>query len=110
MAGQKTPQSTTFSVAAKAELKPIAGGMIGDSVKVLEGELPAGTQFLVVEKFPSMAALETFYYSDEYQSAIPFRKDTVRMDFLVAVDGISEAELEAQKQAALASTSVAKSK
>ena len=49
-----------MGVAAKAELKPIAGGMIGDSVKVLEGELPAGTQFLVVEKFPSMAALEGF--------------------------------------------------
>jgi hypothetical protein len=32
------------------------------------------------------------------------------MDFLVAVDGISEAELEARKQAALASTPVAKSK
>ena len=92
-----------MGVAAKAELKPIAGGMIGEAVKVLEGELPAGTQFLVVEKFPSMEALEGFYYSDEYQSAIPFRKDTVKMDFLVAVDGISEAELEARKQAALAS-------
>lgn len=90
-------------VAEKAELKPIAGGMIGEQVRVLEGQLPTGTQFMAVEKFPSMEALETFYYSDEYQSAIPFRKDTVRMDFLVALDGISEAELEERKQAARAS-------
>jgi uncharacterized protein (DUF1330 family) len=89
-----------MGVAAKAELKPIAGGIVGEAVKVLEGELPAGAQFLVVEKFPSMAVLEAFYFSDEYQSAIPFRKDTVRMDFVVAVDGISEAELEQRKQQA----------
>ena len=94
-----------MGVAAKAELKPIAGGMIGEAVKVLEGKLPEGTQFLVVEQFPSMAVLEAFYYSDEYQSAIPFRKDAVRMDFLAAVDGISEAELEERKQAVLASRS-----
>jgi len=92
-----------MAAAAKAELKPIAGGMIGEAVKVLEGELPEGTQFLAVEKFPSMEVLEAFYFSDEYQSAIPFRKDAVRMDFVVAVDGISEAELEERKQAALAS-------
>jgi uncharacterized protein (DUF1330 family) len=89
-------------VAEKAELKPIAGGMIGEQVKVLEGELPAGTHYMAVEKFPSMEVLEAFYYSDEYQSAIPFRKDTVKMDFLVALDRISEAELEERKQAALA--------
>jgi uncharacterized protein (DUF1330 family) len=87
--------------AEKAQLKAIAGGTIGEQVKVLEGELPAGATFMAVEQFPSMAALEEFYYSEEYQSAIPFRKDTVRMDFLAAVDGISEAELEARRQAAL---------
>jgi uncharacterized protein (DUF1330 family) len=93
-------------VAEKAELTPIAAGELGSvKAKVLEGELPPGATFIAIEKFPSMAALEEFYYSDEYQSAIPFRKDSVKMNFLVAVDGISEAELEAQREAALAAQS-----
>jgi uncharacterized protein (DUF1330 family) len=93
--------------AEKAQLKAIAGGTIGEQVKVLEGELPAGATFMAVEQFPSMAALEAFYYSKEYQSAIPFRKDTVKMNFLAAVDGISDAEREARKQAALAAANKA---
>jgi len=88
--------------ALKANLKPIAGGQVGAQVKVLEGELPPGTTMVAVEQFPSMAALEAFYFSKAYQSAIPFRSDTFKMNFLVALDGISEAELEARRQAALA--------
>lgn len=66
---------------------------------MLDGELPAGTTVMVVEKFPSMAALEAFYFSPEYQSAIPFRRGAFKMNFLVALDGISEAELEARQEA-----------
>ena len=88
--------------AQKAGLKRIAIGAIGQQVKVLEGELPEGAVMMAIEQFSSMEALEKFYYSDEYQSAIPFRKDAVKMNFLVAVDGISEAELEARRKAALA--------
>ena len=88
--------------AQKAGLKPIGGGAIGEQVKVLEGEVPEGATIMAIEQFSSMAALEAFYYSDEYQSAIPFRKDAVKKNFLVAVDGISEAELEARRKAALA--------
>lgn len=88
--------------AEKAQLKEIAGGAISQQVKVLEGELPPGSTFFGVDQFPSMAALEEFYFSDAYQSAITFRKDSVKMNFLIAVDGISDAEREAQKQAALA--------
>ncbi|MDA0790925.1 MAG: DUF1330 domain-containing protein [Proteobacteria bacterium] len=86
--------------AAKAGLMPIAGGTIGEQVKVLEGEMPEGATFLAIEQFPSMAALEEFYFSEAYQSAIPFRKDAVKMNFLAAVEGISEAELEARAKAA----------
>jgi uncharacterized protein (DUF1330 family) len=82
-------------VALKAGLKTIAAGEVGNQVKVLEGELPPGATFLKVEEFPSIDALNEFYYSDEYQSAIPFRQDAVKINFLVAVDGISEADLEA---------------
>ena len=104
LSGQPDPDygKRAMPLAEKAQLKPIAGGMIGEKVKVLEGELPAGAVFMAVEQFLSMAVLEAFYYSDGYQSAIPFRKDAVKINFLVAVDGISEAELEEQKQAALA--------
>jgi uncharacterized protein (DUF1330 family) len=87
--------------AAKAELKPIAGGEVGTpQVEVLEGELPPGTTFLAIEQFPSMAVLKEFYFSKAYQSAIPFRLDSIRMNFLAAVDGISDAELEERAKAA----------
>lgn len=77
-------------LAQAAGLVPIAGGMVADSVRVLEGALPPGVQFLVVERFESMQALEAFYFSPEYQSTIPLRKDSVRIDFLAAVAGIPE--------------------
>jgi uncharacterized protein (DUF1330 family) len=67
---------------------------------VLEGELPAGVTFTAVEQFTSMAALEEFWFSDAYQSAIPFRAEAVKMNFVVALDGISPEELETQRQAA----------
>jgi uncharacterized protein (DUF1330 family) len=87
-------------VAEKADLTMIAFGETGsDKVKVLEGELPAGVTFTAVEQFSSMAALEEFWFSDAYQSAIPFRKDSVKMNFVVALDGISEAERQAQLEA-----------
>ena len=82
--------------AEKAGLKPIAGGEVsGPKVEVLEGELPEGSTFLVVEKFPSMAACKEFYHSEEYQSAIPFRLGSVHLHFIAALDGISDAELAA---------------
>jgi uncharacterized protein (DUF1330 family) len=90
-------------VAMQTGLTPIAGGEVGsDKIEVLEGELPPGTTFLVIERFPSMADLKTFYFSDAYQSAIPFRTDAIKMHFLAAVDGISAEELEARRQSASA--------
>lgn len=88
--------------AKKANVTPIAFGEVGsERVKVLEGELPPGVTFTAVERFASMAALEEFWFSDAYQSAIPFRENSVKFSFIVALDGISEAELEAARQAAL---------
>ena len=87
--------------AEKANLTPIAFGEVGsERVKVLEGELPEGVTFTAVEQFTSMAALEEFWFSDAYQSAIPFRAEAVKMNFVVALDGISAEELQAQMQAA----------
>jgi uncharacterized protein (DUF1330 family) len=84
-------------------LTPIAGGEVGsEAIEVLEGELPPGTTFLAIERFPSMADLKAFYFSDAYQSAIPFRTGAIKMHFLAALDGISAEELDARRQAALA--------
>jgi len=88
-------------IAMQTGLVPIAGGEIGsEKIEILEGELPPGTTFLAIEQFPSMAALKSFYFSDEYQSAIPFRTDAIKMHFLAAVDGVSASELEARAAAA----------
>ena len=87
--------------AKKSGLTPIAGGPVtGDKVKVLEGELPEGTQLMMIEQFHSMEALEEVYYSEKYQEAIKYRLDGVKMHFLAALDGISEAELAAGAEAA----------
>jgi len=91
----------TLPIALQTGLKPLAGGELGTQVEVLEGELPQDTTFLVIEQFPSMSALKEFYYSEQYQSAIPFRASSVQIDFLAAVDGTSEAELRARAEAAL---------
>ena len=86
--------------AIKAELTPVAFGLVGsERIKLLEGELPAGTSFTAVEQFSSMAALEAFWYSDDYQAAIPHRAGSVKMNFVVAVDGITGAEMAAQAEA-----------
>jgi uncharacterized protein (DUF1330 family) len=93
------------AVALKANPTPLANRAVGSmQVKVLEGELPAGASFLVVEQFPSMAAIEEMYFSDAYQAAIPFRSGAVKMNFLIALEGISEAELEALHEAKKQST------
>ena len=81
------------TAAAGIKVKAIASGEVGGNrIKVLEGELPAGTTFTAVEEFPSMAALEKFWFSDAYQEAIPLRAEAVKMNFVVAIDGISEAD------------------
>lgn len=89
-------------LAMEKGLKPIAGGEIGAQVEVLEGTLPEGSSFLAIEQFPSMDVLKEFYFSEAYQAAIPFRADAVHIDFIAAVDGISEAELQARAEAAAA--------
>jgi uncharacterized protein (DUF1330 family) len=87
--------------AKKSGLTPIAGGAVGsDKVKVLEGELPEGTELMMVEQFHSMEALDEFYYSEKYQEAIKYRLDGVKMHFLAALDGISAEELAATAEQA----------
>jgi len=87
--------------AEKAQLKALAFGEEGSAqMKLLEGEIPPGVTFFGVEEFPSMAALEEFWFSAAYQSAIPFRSESFKLEFVVAVDGISEAQRKAAEQAA----------
>ncbi|BFM17980.1 hypothetical protein R50073_41630 [Maricurvus nonylphenolicus] len=87
-------------IAMQTGLMPIAIGEVGNQVEVLEGELPEGVGFVAIEQFPSMDALKEFYHSEQYQSAIPFRKDSFKINFLAAVDGLSQADLEARAKAA----------
>ncbi len=90
------------AAAENINIAPIASGNVGtERLKVLEGELPPSVTFMAVERFPSMAAIEEFWFSDAYQSSIPFRKNAVKMNYVIALEGISEAELEAARQVAL---------
>ena len=86
--------------AEESGLSLIAGGLVGHKVEVLEGALPEGTQFMAIERFPSMESLQSFWHSDGYQSAIPLRRESVKMHFIVALEGQSPEEMSAElKQA-----------
>ena len=104
LGGEADPEYANRAGAAAKNINiaPIASGNVGtDRLKVLEGELPPGVTFTAVERFPSMAAIEEFWFSDAYQSSIPFRQNAVKMNFVIALEGISETELEAARQVAL---------
>ena len=72
--------------ALKSGHRRIGSGHIGDGVQLLEGALPSGAQVILLEEFPSMEALRVFWFSDEYQQAIPFRGDSIKIHFVVAVE------------------------
>lgn len=103
LSGEPDPEyaKRATAPALKAGLTPIAGGEVGTNVEVLEGELPAGTRFMAIEQFDS-EALQTFWHSEEYQSAIPFRKDSVKMHFIAALKGIAPEEIAEQLEKARA--------
>jgi len=86
-------------VAEKAELAPVAGGLVGSKVEVLEGELPPGETLLAVERCASVEAAKEFYHSPEYQKAIQYRLGSVKIHFIAVAETITEAELEAQRAA-----------
>ncbi len=90
LADEANPEYANRAVkpAQDAGLTLIAGGPMGDKVEVLEGALPEGTQFMAIERFPSMESLQSFWHSEGYQSAIPFRKESVKMHFIVALEGV----------------------
>lgn len=56
------------------------------SVHVLEGQWPY-EGFVTLEKFTSMKDLLSFWNSEGYQSAKKLRKDAIKMDFIIAVEG-----------------------
>ncbi len=86
-------------VALEAGLEPIAGGEIGQAAELLEGSLPEGVNLLAIERFDSMEALKAFFHSDAYQKAIPFRANAFATQFIVAVNGLSGADLRARAEA-----------
>lgn len=66
----------------------IVAGRPDPSVTVLEGEWPYD-EGLVIEKFRSMDTLKDFWYSDGYQHAKTLRKDVLKVNFIVAVEGVA---------------------
>jgi uncharacterized protein (DUF1330 family) len=52
---------------------------------VLEGEWPY-EGFFIIEKYPSMEALKTFWYSPGYQEAIKLRQGFRKTNFIIAVE------------------------
>ena len=56
-----------------------------------EGEWNDGARFTLF-RFPSMEALQSFWHSDEYQSAKHLRTDVTPPNFTFAVDGFDPEE------------------
>ena len=52
---------------------------------VLEGAWPH--KDVIIETFPSMDALKTFWYSEGYQSAKKLREGLAKVNFIMAVEG-----------------------
>ncbi|NKB98985.1 MAG: DUF1330 domain-containing protein [Pseudomonadales bacterium] len=55
--------------------------------QVLEGEWTE-PGYIIVEKFSSMRALKEFWFSEEYQEAKKLREGAVKMNFIVAIEGV----------------------
>ena len=81
LGGEADPEYANRAGAAAKNINitPIASGNVRtERLKVLKGGLPPGVTFTAVERFPSMAAIEEFWFSDAYQSSIPFRENAWR--------------------------------
>ena len=65
----------------------VVAGRPDPTVTVLEGEWPYD-EGILIEKFTSMAALREFWYSDSYQEAKKLRKGALKVNFIVAVEGV----------------------
>ncbi len=61
----------TRSIAAKHGAKPVA---VGTQPKILNGDSD-GHQMVVVIEFETMANLDNWHNSDEYQALIPLREE-----------------------------------
>ena len=65
----------------------MVAGRPDPTVTVLEGEWPYD-EGILIEKFTSMAALRAFWYSDGYQEAKKLREGALKVNFIVAVEGV----------------------
>ena len=73
-------------LAAVAGVEVIAGRP-DPTVTVLEGDWPYA-EGIVIERFRSMAALKDFWFSDGYQEAKKLRAGALKVNFIVAVEGV----------------------
>lgn len=66
----------------------IVAGRPDPTVTVLEGEW-SYDEGIVIEQFRSMEALKGFWYSDGYQHAKTLREGVLKVNFIVAVEGVA---------------------
>ena len=82
--------------AAAGPLAAVAGvevlaGRPDPTVTVLEGDWPYA-EGIVIERFNSMSALKDFWFSDSYQEAKKLRAGALKVNFIVAVEGVPVAD------------------
>jgi len=76
------------STVAEHDGKPIA---VARKVQILEGKW-VGNQTVVIE-FPSLDEAKSWYFSQNYQKAIPIRKGATSFSNIVIVEGLKPAPL-----------------
>ena len=74
---------------AKAGAEALVVGRAGQIDTVLEGDWPTDGALTII-RFPSMQALQAFWYSDEYQAIKHLRTDNIEPNFSVAVSGLAD--------------------
>lgn len=72
-----------LAAAEKYQPKVLA---LDDNPQLFEGTLPG--KRIVLMEFKDEAALQEFYNSEEYQSAIPIRQENADTSFLLCVNGL----------------------
>jgi len=79
-----------YRVRAEKIVKQYGGRYLvrGGEIDQVEGEQKVGR--LVILEFPSLAAAELFYRSDEYQEVLPIRTRNSKTHMFVLVEGYDQ--------------------
>lgn len=87
--GDIQPYRDAAGPLARAAGLELLAGRPDPTVTVLEGEWPY-EEGIIIERFTSMKALKDFWFSKGYQEAKKLREGVVKINFIVAIEGIAE--------------------